>query len=487
MTVFLAEPLSGSKTVIGENPKSTHPEVEAENRLIEQVRSRSELLEVKRSNFTTAEYQIYREGEDALKLLINSHDKRICALVLKYQSKQGSADEDLKQDAVTAFIEAIARFDPNKGAQLWTYAYTRVQSELQTRTGRENRNQIASAKALFEPEAIEVSEVVDTHEIEQLNEAISQLSEKEQRVIQLSNQGIPFAEIARMLERSIKRIQNLYYEVRRRLRSLLGIVDPAAEKLETIEPVVVEAIAQESFEQKRVVFGDEPITNASSSKTSWFAKVGRWSSAIASSIGAEPYPESESFLSPQKAVLPHNKEVSMITHQNKFSSWRLSQRPQDWAAYALAGGTVGLHAFLPSGILAIPLYGLTTAGLLAIDKHKNTTPKSIRQIATVAILTAFCWCSIGLSHPANALVFNRISTGLTTAFTSFGVTGLDRVPTWITQFFVILAFVAIAGLIVGWLKTRQGDDEENARAANKAVGVIVKLVLGDVLLSLIGI
>jgi hypothetical protein len=105
----------------------------------------------------------------------------------------------------------------------------------------------------------------------------------------------------------------------------------------------------------------------------------------------------------------------------------------------------------------------------------------------VGLLTAFSWCSAGLSHPAQALVFNRISEGLTTAITAFGVTGLEKVPTWITQFFVILAFVAIGGLIVGWLKTRQGDDEENNRAVNKAIGIVVKLLIGDVLLSLIGV
>lgn len=173
--------------------------------------------------------------------------------------------------------------------------------------------------------------------------------------------------------------------------------------------------------------------------------------------------------------------------QNKFSTWLTRQRPSDWTAYTLAGGTVAIHSLLPSGFLTIPLYGLTTAGLLAIDKHKEKTPKQIRQIATVAILTAFCWCSAGLSHPVQALVFNRISDGLTKAIGAFGVTGLDKVPSWITQFFVILAFVAVGGLIVGWLKTRQGDDEENNRAVNKAIGIVVKLLLGDVLLSLIGI
>lgn len=172
--------------------------------------------------------------------------------------------------------------------------------------------------------------------------------------------------------------------------------------------------------------------------------------------------------------------------QNKFSTWLTRQHPSDWTAYTLAGGTVVIHSLLP-GFLTIPLYGLTTAGLLAIDKHKEKTPKQIRQIATVAILTAFYWCSAGLSHPAHALVFNRISDGLTKAIGAFGVTGLDKVPTWITEFFVILAFVAVGGLIVGWLKTRQGDDEENNRAVNKAIGIVVKLLLGDVLLSLIGI
>jgi hypothetical protein len=170
-----------------------------------------------------------------------------------------------------------------------------------------------------------------------------------------------------------------------------------------------------------------------------------------------------------------------------FLSWLFNQRPGDWAAYGLAGGTVAIHAFLPSGFLTIPLYGLTTAGLLTLDKYKAKTPKGIFQIAKVAILTAFVWCSVGLSHPVQALVFNRISDGLTKAISAFGVTGLDKVPVWITQFFVILAFVAIGGLIVGWLKTRQGDDEENNRAVNKAIGIVVKLLLGDVLLSLIGI
>ena len=170
-----------------------------------------------------------------------------------------------------------------------------------------------------------------------------------------------------------------------------------------------------------------------------------------------------------------------------MASWLSRQRPANWTAYTLAGATVGVHTLLPSGFLTVPLYGLTTAGLMTIDQYKAKTPKRVYQLAMVAILTAFIWCSVALSHPAHALVFNRISEGLTKAIGAFGVAGLDKVPTWVTEFFVILAFVAIGGLIVGWLKTRQGDDEENNRAINKAIGIVVKLLVGDVLLSLVGI
>ena len=142
---------------------------------------------------------------------------------------------------------------------------------------------------------------------------------------------------------------------------------------------------------------------------------------------------------------------------------------------------------MPSGFLTIPLYGLTTAGLITLDRNKAKTPKQIYQLGKVAVLSAFFWGSAALSHPAQALVFNRLGDGLTKAVTAFGVTGLDKVPNWIVSAFLMFTFVIVAGLIIGWMKARHGDDEENTRAVNSAVSLIVKLLVGDVILSLIGI
>jgi hypothetical protein len=89
--------------------------------------------------------------------------------------------------------------------------------------------------------------------------------------------------------------------------------------------------------------------------------------------------------------------------------------------------------------------------------------------------------------PAHALFFNKLFDLLTQAIAAFGVPGLDAVPNWITQGFKILAFIAVAGIIVKLLRSRQGDEEEDGKAFAKVIKFVIILALGDVLLSLIGV
>jgi RNA polymerase sigma factor (sigma-70 family) len=291
--VVLAEPVTDSELVIEKLSKTTHTEADVEITLIQQVWARTALLRTKRLNFTPAEYRVKLQGEHALETLLKTHNNRICALVLEYQPKEGGADADLKQEAIAAFIESIQTFNPDKGAKLSTHAYIQIRSRLQTLTGQENRHRIARAKALFEPEASEPPEPVDHPEQERLNKAITELSETEQQVIRLRAQDIPFAEIAALLKRSIKRVQNLFYEARRQLRTLLGLqIEPIAENPETIEPIAEDVTAQKDFEKKRVVFGVEPITNTNPSQSERFVFIDRIIGAI------------RSVLRPQKAVSP---------------------------------------------------------------------------------------------------------------------------------------------------------------------------------------
>lgn len=89
--------------------------------------------------------------------------------------------------------------------------------------------------------------------------------------------------------------------------------------------------------------------------------------------------------------------------------------------------------------------------------------------------------------PAHALFFNKLFDLLSAAITAFGVPGLDAVPNWITQGFKILAFIAVAIIIVKLLKTRQGDEEETGKGFAQVIKFVIILALGDVLLSLIGV
>lgn len=450
MTVFLAEPLSGSEIVIGEISKSTRLEVQEENRLIKQVWQRTALLKIKRSNFTPAEYRIKLQGEHALETLIESHTNEICALVLKYQPNGGSASEDLKQEAISAFVESIDTFDPSFGTRLYTYAFLPIKARLQNATGKDTRNQIASAKALFETEACETLEIADSYEIEQLNEAIAQLTETEQQVIQLRNQDIPFAEIAQTFERSVKRIQNLYYEARRRLKLLLGLtIAPVEQKPETIEPIAVEATVQKDFGKKRVLFQALLITNQNRSVQQ--DRQPTWLRLASSSF---------------------NNSLEVFVKISQF------------AFPICAAATIGLVSTVPAlaWLVSFPVAGYA---LYTLDKHKQKIPKSIFNLSTIAVYCAFL--SIRMIDSAHALVLNRISAKTKEAITAFGVTGMDKVPDWITYSFLLFLLVAVGGIVVGWFKNRQGDDEENMRVMNKVVGIVVKLLVGDFVLSLIGV
>jgi hypothetical protein len=89
--------------------------------------------------------------------------------------------------------------------------------------------------------------------------------------------------------------------------------------------------------------------------------------------------------------------------------------------------------------------------------------------------------------PAHALFFNKLFDALTNALQSFDVPGLDNVPTYITQGFKVFAFVIVGGIIIKLLRSRPGDDEEDAKGIAKVVKFVIVLALGDVLLSLIGV
>lgn len=172
--------------------------------------------------------------------------------------------------------------------------------------------------------------------------------------------------------------------------------------------------------------------------------------------------------------------------QNQFTRWVKAQKPVHWASYAIFGVMVIVRA-LTGGLFILPVYFLAAYALVIVNQYRRKTPKQVRVVALVAIVTAFAWASMTSFAPAHALFFNKLFDLLTQAIGAFGVPGLENVPNWITQGFKILAFIAVAGIIIKLLRSRQGDEEEDGKSFAKVIKFVIILALGDVLLSLIGI
>jgi RNA polymerase sigma factor (sigma-70 family) len=224
MAVVLAESEKlDSRLVIGSNLKSPCLESETEQTLIQQVKNRAALYRQKpdRRDFSTEDHLLDRRGDRALTQLLNLHDRRICSLVAKQQFREGSADVDLKQEAIAVFIEAIYRYDPSKGAALFSYAYFRILDRLQQIAGQNNRNAIATGKALAESEGYDYPDLKDVYQHEELSVAVSLLPEHQQRVIWLRQAEVSFAAIAEKIELAVKTVEGLYYEGIKKLRSFL--------------------------------------------------------------------------------------------------------------------------------------------------------------------------------------------------------------------------------------------------------------------------
>ena len=262
MVADLVKPeLPDSELVIGSNLETAQTEI----LLVRQVQTRRTLHQEKPTprEFTTVERWIDRCGERALSQLVKSHDRRICSIVIKHQkNKSGSADVDLRQEAIATFINAIYRFDASKGAALYSYAYFRIQARLQQLTEKENHYKIAKAKSFAEEEGYSFSALNDLYGQEQLNTALSRLPERQQDIIWARQRDESFSVIAERVQSSLKTVQNLFYSGLRKLRSLLGLssavapITPQPEKVAPTQETQPEAV---EVAQVELVAVSEPI------------------------------------------------------------------------------------------------------------------------------------------------------------------------------------------------------------------------------------
>jgi hypothetical protein len=164
--------------------------------------------------------------------------------------------------------------------------------------------------------------------------------------------------------------------------------------------------------------------------------------------------------------------IKQILKKGKFFK---EERTITWLGLAITAVMLSHHVFTGK-LFLIPLYGIVTVVLLIIDRHWRRTPRPVRVIALVSVLTLFVWFVITANAPAHALFFNRLLDILKSATSSWGVS-IPDVPN----------VVIVAGVLIRLLRSREGEEDETSRSFGKFMKVLIILGLGDAMLSLFNI
>ena len=86
--------------------------------LVTQVKERTELLKLKKDDFTLEEHRIRIRGERAFKTLIEVYRRLIWGLVYRYQFSERITDDEMYQIAIIAVNYAMSRHNPNRKGKL---------------------------------------------------------------------------------------------------------------------------------------------------------------------------------------------------------------------------------------------------------------------------------------------------------------------------------------------------------------------------------
>lgn len=142
------------------------------------------------------------------------------------------SDEDLSQEGMLGFLDAVRTFRPEKGVPFKAYAVTCINNRIISAFRvHNNKNNIALSNAVSieegsyesagvssDPAAI-VSGILDSEHIYSIIE--TELSDLEKQVIRMHMNGATYSAIAQAIGKSEKSVDNAIQRIRKKIRSKL--------------------------------------------------------------------------------------------------------------------------------------------------------------------------------------------------------------------------------------------------------------------------
>lgn len=147
-------------------------------------------------------------------------------------AKARISNEDLMQEGMLGFLDAVKKFDPSKGVPFRAFAETCINNRIVSavRMNFNSKNAALSNAVSFEAENSDIvtggdpADIVsDKFETEYLAELLSSgLSDFEKQVINLRLRNMSYAQIAQELCRSEKAVDNALQRIKSKMRRKLS-------------------------------------------------------------------------------------------------------------------------------------------------------------------------------------------------------------------------------------------------------------------------
>ena len=142
------------------------------------------------------------------------------------------SNEDLTQEGMLGFLDAVKRFDPSKGVPFKAFAEICINNRIVSavRHSLNSKNAALSKAVPFETDSDEADAgndpadiISDKFETELLADLLnSELSDFEKKVLEMRFQGKSYAQIAQALDRSEKAVDNAIQRIRSKIRKILN-------------------------------------------------------------------------------------------------------------------------------------------------------------------------------------------------------------------------------------------------------------------------
>jgi len=181
------------------------------------------------SEITKETIVLAQKGDSsAINIILNEYKSLVSSISRKYYLLGGDS-EDLIQEGMIGLFKAINAFDFNKNDNFKNFAMRVVEREIISAIRRENANK---NKVLDESVLIDDIDYIHEDNYPELNiiteesykelsvEILKNLSELERKVVKLYLKGFGYVDIAKVLKKSPKAIDNALTRIKNKLRYL---------------------------------------------------------------------------------------------------------------------------------------------------------------------------------------------------------------------------------------------------------------------------